>query len=92
MRIIAQHGRIEVPGRVAAQLTDCVFNGDSADWTVKARCHDVDEFWLDGGGLALMLRVGKSQWRWRDVAVTRAGNDITIAGRGRPEMSEWHGT
>lgn len=85
-------GQIRAGYRVAADLgawtldlLGTAFGTDS--WEITADVARADGYWLDhGGAFEIRLRLARSWWCWRDVAIERSGDRVTIRGRGKPEV------
>ena len=89
--ISGEGGTIKVGGRLGANLGRWEFKrGDADDWRVSAAATDIDDTWFSYiDNVSLVLKVGAGEWRWRGVEqVTVVGNNIVVAGEGRPESRE----
>lgn len=62
-------------------------DGRGADrWVIHADIARPDEFWLGKDGpWEVRIRLGRTLWVWRGVAVARRGDHLTIEGQGGPE-------
>ena len=66
-----------------ASLSDWSWDGGGR---VNARAADVDTFWLDQGGLTLVLSLGRREWHWRNVDAVLSGSACTVQVNGKPEL------
>lgn len=87
-------GEVRAGGRLVARLggweavrvTDSGKNGRPVEWAIGAGLTEVNDLWLiSGQAYELRLAVGKSQWRWRDVVIQRAGDSVSMTATGRFE-------
>lgn len=77
---------VRVGYETAARLGAWELVKDADGFTLSAPVLERNGYWLDSGRcLDLCVTVGKSMWRWRDVALD-GDNPVTVRGAGRPEI------
>lgn len=73
LRMTGKDGELRVGYQVVAQLSQWLLEGD----VVSSPSTKLDSFWVEMGATpGLRLRVGRSWWAWREVAVV--GHDPLV--------------